>query len=390
MWQGQLVTRVGARLAGILIALTLASACSSEADSESSVDSKSSPVEVPVRVVEERKAAVSRTFAARTVGSREVEVRARVGGLLESRDYSEGSAVNADDILFRIGPERYEVRVQRAEAELARAEAVERQARREWELVSSLFEEDAISQRERDEALSVLELAQTGLELAEAELAEARIDLGYVEVKAPISGIVGLSEYAKGSLVDAGTLLASVTQLDPMHVQFSIPEEQMAAFSGQIRSGSELDIALTLPDDSQYPETGRLDFTESGVDPSTGTVLVRAIFPNESHDLLPGQFVRVTLSDLEIGRMIQLPREAVAEDSEGPIVYVLDEEDIPQPTSVKLGPDMPDGEVAVTEGLSSGDRVVAVSIHGLNEGVAVKPETEDPPEDSDQGGEGDR
>lgn len=390
MWQGQLVTRVGARLAGILIALTLASACSSEADSESSVDSKSSPVEVPVRVVEERKAAVSRTFAARTVGSREVEVRARVGGLLESRDYSEGSAVNADDILFRIGPERYEVRVQRAEAELARAEAVERQARREWELVSSLFEEDAISQRERDEALSVLELAQTGLELAEAELAEARIDLGYVEVKAPISGIVGLSEYAKGSLVDAGTLLASVTQLDPMHVQFSIPEEQMAAFSGQIRSGSGLDVALTLPDDSQYPETGRLDFTESGVDPSTGTVLVRAIFPNESHDLLPGQFVRVTLSDLEIGRMIQLPREAVAEDSEGPIVYVLDEEDIPQPTSVKLGPDMPDGEVAVTEGLSSGDRVVAVSIHGLNEGVAVKPETEDPPEDSDQGGEGDR
>ncbi len=371
------LTKAGA--VGFFLFLGLFSGCSAESDASPGAETETSRVEVPVRIAEPGVTTVSRTFAGRTSGSREVEVRARVSGVLQRRAYSEGDNVTADDVLFEIDPLRYEVRVQRAEAELARAEAVERQARREWDLVSSLFEDEAISQRERDEALSELELAKTGLSLAEADLAETRIDLNYTEVKAPVSGTAGLSQFDTGSLVNAGDLLVTVTQLDPIHVRFSIPEAQINAFASQIRGGSPLQVLMTLPDNSQYPYPGRLDFTDSGVDPSTGTVLARAVFPNDSQTLVPGQFVRLTLSGLNIGRMIQVPEEAVAEDSDGPLVYVLDDEDRPKAKPVTLGQKMPGGEIVIAEGISSGDRVVAVSIHGLDKDLAVKPKVQERP-----------
>jgi membrane fusion protein (multidrug efflux system) len=377
---------IRAGLAVFFIAVLSVSGCSSDSDASSnsqdaSSNSQKEPalVEIPVRVAEPGVITVSRTFAGRTSGAREVEVPSRVSGVLQRRSYGEGDVVDKGDVLFEIDPLRYEVRVQHAEAELQRAEAVERQARREWNLVSSRFEDDASSQRERDEALSELELAKTGLSRAEAVLAETRIDLNYTNVIAPLGGTAGLSEYAEGSLVNAGDLLVTVTQLDPIQVRFSIPEAQMNAFASQIRAGSPLKVLMTLPDDSQYPEAGSLDFTGSGVDPSTGTVLVRAVFPNKSQTVLPGQFVRLTLSGLNIGRMIQVPEEAVAEDDDGPLVYVLDDEDRPQPKAVKLGQRMPGGEIVVTEGISSGDRVVVVSIHGLDKGMAVKPRVQESP-----------
>ena len=367
-----------ALLAGI--ALTLAGCA---AESEESEQQEDVAAEVPVRVAEYEPVLVSRTYTGRTHGSREVEVRARVSGILQSRDYTEGALVQQGNALFRIDPTRYEVRAQRAEAELERAGAEVQQAEREWERVSDLYEDDAISGRERDEALSALELARAGEALAEAELAETRIDLDYTTVEASVDGVAGLEEHPEGSLVEAGTLLATLTRLDPIHVRFSLPEAHMTQFGPQIRSGASVRVSLSTPDGQEYPEAGEIDFADAAIDPQTGTVRARAVFPNPERTLMPGQFVRISLSGLHLGWGIAVPHRAVAEGSGGPVVYVLDEDDQPQARRVILGHDLGD-EVLLTQGVSDGDRVVVDGVAGLEEGVAVIPveeEREDEAED---------
>ena len=332
--------------------------------------------EVTVRVAEHEPVLVSRTYTGRTRGSRQVELRARVGGILHSRAYTEGALVQAGNALFQIDATRYEVRAQRAEAEVERAAAEVRQAEREWERVSELFDDDAISGRERDEALSVLELAQAGLALAEADLADTLIDLEYTTVEAPVDGVAGLEEYPEGSLIDAGTLLTTLTQLEPMHVRFSLPESHMGQFGSQIRSRASFRVALTLPNGDEYPELGDIDFTDAAVDPATGTVQVRAVFPNPNRVLMPGQFVRITLSGLHLGWGIRVPHRAVVEGASGPLVYVLDEDDRPQGRRVLLGHDLGD-EVLLSQGVSDGDRIVISGVAALEEGVAVIPQEEE-------------
>lgn len=364
------------RMAGFMLVISLIAGCSAESDEIDSED-ESPAVEVPVREIQSGVTTVSRTYTGRISGSRAVEVRARVNGTLESRDYEEGELVQEGDILFHIDPRRYEVRLQRAEAEVARAEAVERQAQREWQLVSSLFEDEAISQRERNEALSELELARTGLQLAEADRENARIDLEYTEVKAPITGVAGLSEFSEGSLVDSGTLMTTLTQLDPVHVLFSIPEAQINEFAPQIRSGNRLQVRLATRDSKEYSEPGRLDFTESAINPDTGSVRVRAVFPNPRRELVPGQFVRMTLAGLSVGLVIHLPDEAIAEDADGALVYVVNEEGRAEPRPVTLGPGLGGGEVIITDGISEGEQVIVASIHGLEENARVTPVREE-------------
>ncbi|MEX0729364.1 MAG: efflux RND transporter periplasmic adaptor subunit [Aquisalimonadaceae bacterium] len=342
---------------------------------ESKSAEASSPVEAPVRTVQTDVTTVARTYAGRTSGARKVDIRARVGGIVESRAYKEGDFVETGDVLFRIDPRRYEVQVQRAEAELARAEAEERQAEREWNRVSELFEDDAISERERDEVRSMLELARAGLALAEADVAEARIDLDYTAVEASVSGIAGLEEHPEGSLVDPGALLTTVTQLDPIQVRFSIPEAHVNTFGPQIRGRTNIQLSLTLPNGDRYSEAGELDFTESAVDSATGTVRARAVFPNPNQQLVPGQFVRVTLSGLFMGLLIQIPQEAVAQDSDGPYVYVLDDEDRAQRRSVKLGPNL-GNEVVIADGLSNGDRVIVAPMADLEDNASISPQKE--------------
>src|SRR5690606_22984359 len=176
---------------------------------------------VSVTEASERPVSVEQFYAARTEGARKVEVRARVAGILQQRGYREGSHVEAGEVLFRIDPERFEVQARRAEGELARARAALAQAERDWARVSKLFGSGTLSERDRDQARSTLELAQADVMVAEAALKDARIQLDYTAVKAPISGIISLEQLSEGNLVQEQTLLTTITQLDPIHVQFS-------------------------------------------------------------------------------------------------------------------------------------------------------------------------
>lgn len=364
LWcRGLLVTGLALLIAG----------CSAESESETEEEAEPSPVEVQVREVALEPVSLTRTYTGRTAGAREVNIRARVDGVLAERRYTEGSVVEPDMELFRIDPAPYEVQVQRAEANLARAEAEQRQAEREWERVAELYEDDAASARERDEAQSEMELAEAGVALAEAELEDVRIDLEYTSVESPLHGVAGMEESPEGTLVDAGDLLTRVTQLDPIHVQFSIPETHMNRFGAQIRSGTGVTVDLSLRDGSAYGETGRIDFTEASVDETTGTVRARAVFDNPGEELLPGQFVRLTLSGLHAGWGYRIPQTAVRDDPNGDQVFIVDDEDRISLRAVEIG--LQDGDdFIVVEGLEEGERIVVDGLGGLSDGDRIAPE----------------
>lgn len=325
---------------------------------------------------------VEADFAGRLYGAREAEVRARVGGILEERLYEEGQVVEQGAALFRIEPAPYRIALQRAEAEQANAQAALNQAEREWLRVSGLFDQGALSERERDRALAERELAQARHALAAAGVAQARLDLDYTIVRAPVAGVTALEAVTEGNLLSPGTILTRVSQLDPIHVRFALPESSAAARRGLADELSDewLEARLLFADGSRYDSAGRIDFTASTLDPRTGNVISRAVFPNPDHRLVPGALVRVRLAVDRLASVHRIDAEAVSQGADGPIVFVVDDDDTARARSVRLGP-VVDGMQVVLEGLADGERVVINGQVALRDGARVNPEARNGRED---------
>ncbi|MFH7321000.1 efflux RND transporter periplasmic adaptor subunit [Desulfurivibrio sp. D14AmB] len=333
------------------------------------------PMPVAVLTVEPENIAVEAEYAGRVHGSREVEVRARVAGILEKRLFLEGQAVAEGDPLFRIDPEPFAIAMQRARAEQAAAKADLEQARREMARSTTLYQQDAISQRERDQALTNHQLAEARLALVEAALADAGRNLRYTRVEAPITGITGLESFPEGSLIEPGTLLTTITSHDPIHLRFSLPEEDAARLARRL-TGDEatrpLAATLRLADGSDYRHSGRVDFTDRVIDPRTGTVNARAIFANPDSELVPGQLLRIRLQLDQLAGVFAVPPAAISNDRTGPKLFVVEEDNTVRSRPVELGPQVA-GRQLVLSGLARGDRLVINGQVALADGMAVNP-----------------
>ena len=368
--------RKGLLFAGLSILLMLTGCSGQDGEGQQAGAGGMPPAAVVVQQATLADVTVRQDYAGRARGAREVEVRARISGILEQRLYEEGQMVREGDALFRIDRKPAAAALQRARAQRQVAEADVQQAEREWNRISSLFERNAVSERDRDSAQSALELARANLAVANAGVAQAELDLGYTDVTAPISGVTSLEDFPEGSLIDTGTLLTTIVQLDPVHVRFALPENdaniRRAAREGMVRTDQEQNVSarLVLADGSEYDLDGRIDFTASTLDPRTGTVSARAVFPNPEQVIVPGQFVRVRVELQSFDDVITVPERAVTQGQNGPVVYVVDDDSKARVREVELGP-VSDGRQILLSGLDAGDRYIVSGLVNLRDGAAV-------------------
>jgi len=335
------------------------------------------PPEVTVVTLERTDVELPFEVPGRLQGSREVEVRARVKGILEAWTYSEGEPVREGQLLFRIDPSQYAAAVDLAKATVAEAEARLVRAERDAARLGPLAEREAVSRREYDDALSERDLARASLESARAALRSAELELGYTRVTAPVSGVSGRALKSQGSLVDDGenSLLTKISRLDPIWALFTLSDRDLARLEQELASTGkrieDLEAELVLASGEAHPVRGKLNFAGSQIDPSTGSVELRAAFPNGDGSLLPGQFVSVRLRGVERAGAILVPQRAVLQSGSGRSVYVVDEAGKAEARPVVL--DQWSGDQWLVEsGLEAGERVVVDGALKVRPGSEVR------------------
>jgi membrane fusion protein (multidrug efflux system) len=335
------------------------------------------PSEVTVMTATQEALPVTWEYVGQTAGSREVEVRARVTGILVSRNFKEGERVKQGQSLFTIDPKPFEAALARAVADLAAAEARLEQARRNAARLKPLYAEKAVSQKEHDDAVSAEAIGAADVKAAQARLTEAKLNLAYTKVEAPVSGITTRALPSEGTLISGpNVLLTSVVQVNPIWVNFGIPDNEQARIQREAQAGTlklprNFEVELRLADGSVYAHKGKLDFADVRVSTATGTREARAELPNPDGYLRPGQFVRVILKGASLPNAVTVPQRSVMEGPQGKFVYVVDEKSMAQARPVEAGPWSGDRWI-ITSGLQGGERVIVDGVMKIGPGAPVK------------------
>ncbi len=313
-----------------------------------------------------------------------VEVRARVEGYLEKMLFEEGRRVSRNQILFIINQDLYRAHVDKASAQLKKDQAQELKTARDLERLRPLYEQNAASQLDLDNAVAAYESARANVAMSKADLAQAELELGYTIVRSPIDGYIGERSADIGTLVGPGSksLLATVVSSDTVLVDFSLTAlDYLRSQQRNVRLGEQdatrswqPSITVTLADNSVYPEKGLVDFAEPQVDPKTGTFGVRAELANPDHKLLPGQFTKVKLL-LDVREdAIVVPIRAVAIEKGGAHVYVMRRDRTAEKRFIETGPEF-GNFIVVERGLGPDEMIVTEGYHKLTPGVLLAPQT---------------
>ena len=323
------------------------------------------PPQVSVVTVEPKTLPATFEYIGQTLGSREIEVRARVIGILQSRNFVEGGPVKKGQSLFTIDPAPFVAAAARAEADVAGADARLVQARKNAARLKPLYADKAVSQKEFDDAVSAEAIADADLKAARARLTEANLNLLYTKVESPASGIAGRAQRSEGSLVSGpDVLLTSVTQVDPIWVSFGVPDNELLKINAERDAGrleapkdGSYDVTVRLADGTTYSQAGKLNFSDVRISGATGTSEWRAELPNPKGVLRPGQFVRVTLKGAVRPNAVTVPQRAVLEGPQGKFVYVLGAESKAEPRPVQMGEWFGEDWI-IQSGLKPGDKVI--------------------------------
>ncbi|HEY3518187.1 MAG TPA: efflux RND transporter periplasmic adaptor subunit [Gammaproteobacteria bacterium] len=332
------------------------------------------PVEVGVVDVQPRALPLVLEYPAQLKGVREVEVRARVSGILLERLYSEGEHVEAGEILFRIDPDPFRAEVARARATLGIEEANLGQARRDRDRIVPLYERNLASQRDRDTALAAFESAEAGVAAARAALRTAELDLSYTDVRAPIAGLTSREVRSEGSLVTAGddsSLLTYIVQAEQLFVDFAIADGDAELIGAALASEHKDKIGIRVTDAQgrAIAGTGRIEVVSPRVDDATGTVGIRAVLDNPD-GVVPGRIVRAHVDGVSIPDSLVIPKRAVMHGAQGAFVWTVDGNSQVAIAPVELGA-LAGNDVAVTAGLTPGARVIVDGILKVGPGAPV-------------------
>jgi membrane fusion protein (multidrug efflux system) len=339
------------------------------------------PPEVSIVTLKPRSVAITDQLPGRTTAFKVAEVRPQVTGIVQKRLFGEGSEVKAGEQLFQIDAGSYRAALSSAEAALKRAEAQAITAKLLAERYEPLIAANAVSKQENDEAIAARARAEADVASAKAAVDAARINVVYTQVLSPINGRIGRTLVTEGALVTSGqeAPLATVQQLDPIYVDIAQSSTEILRLRRQMVSGelvkdanNQAEVTLTLEDGTVYPEHGRLKVSEASVDPSTGSVLLRAVFPNPRRELLPGMFVRAQLAQGTRSAALLVPQRGVSHNPKGEAsVLLVDKEDKVVERIVTADRAI-EGEWLITAGLSPGDRVIVDGLQKAKPGSPVK------------------
>jgi len=317
---------------------------------------------------------VSAETVALTEGAKEVEIRPRVGGIVLKRFFHEGMAVRAGEPLYQIDPEPFRKALAEVEAEFLEQSIQVMRANTEKNRHEKLLAENFVSQRAYDNAYVEFKLSEAALHSLKARVQQAKLELSYTTVRAPIDGITGRSLVSEGVLAAANTsVLTTMAQISPIWVRFSFSGNELDRFGGRLSEQNVDEVRLVLPNGEMYPYKGSINFAASTIDPLIGTQQLRATFENTEQRLLPGQFVRVRVVAGETSDVFLLPQRAVMTSDLGRYVYVIDERNTVTVRPVTVG-EWVGKDWVILDGLQTGDRVAVDNLIRLGPEMQIDPQ----------------
>jgi multidrug efflux system membrane fusion protein len=338
---------------------------------------------VSVAVVEQRNVEIWDEFSGRLEAIERVEVRSRVAGAVQAVHFREGALVKQGDLLITIDPAPYAAEVERAEAQVASAQARQAFSRSEQERAKRLWDQQAIAQREYDERVNAAREAEANLRAAQASLQSARLNLGYTQVRAPVAGRIGKLEVTMGNLVAAGPgapVLTTLVSVSPIYASFDADEQVItralkdlpsgASARGQIES---IPVQMGTAGLEGTPFTGKLQLIDNQVDARSGTVRVRASFDNKDGSLIPGQFARIRMGQARSDSALLVSERAIGTDQNKKFVMVVGDDSKAAYREVTLGASI-NGLRVVSKGLKAGDRVIVNGLQHIRPGALVAPQ----------------
>ncbi|MCR5562421.1 MAG: efflux RND transporter periplasmic adaptor subunit [Desulfovibrio sp.] len=334
---------------------------------------------VRIMTVKAKDVAPNMDYVGLTSGSLSVQIRAQVGGILQKRNFKEGDYVKKGDILFEIAPDVYKANLDKAKAKTKQALAVYDNARREWERIQTLYSKNAVSQRDRDRALSNFNSAKADYEAAEAAQKDVNIQLDYAYVTAPVSGYTSKEYQTEGNLITTtgdSSLLTEIVQIDPIYVEFSLPNTDLLSFHrlvtrGFATWGKEPETVIRFADGTEYDKVGKINFFDNKVDPVTGVIKARASLPNPDGLVLPGQFVRIIVKGPMLTNAIAIPRSSILQTQQGAMVMVVDGENKVSSRKIVVLLNLKEDAV-IESGLKAGERIVTEGIGKIKDGQVVQ------------------